>query len=81
MNTDSCRVFLTASTHEIVYINSVLDSYEGVGLMRTADESAGKIVIYTTKDFEPVVLGLIEALNNEGVRIMVDSVDYEDEIG
>jgi hypothetical protein len=77
----ACRVFITATTHEIIYINSVLDSYEGVGIMRTADESAGKIVIYTTKYFEQIVLGLIEALNTEGVRISVDKVDYEDCVG
>jgi hypothetical protein len=73
-----CRVFLTVPPHEIMYINCILDSYEGIGLMRTADESAGKVVIYTTKEYKACVLELIEALNAEGVRMVVESVDYED---
>jgi len=74
----SCRVFLTIPSHETMYINSVLDSYEGIGMMRTAEESTGKAVICTTKEHEACVLELIEALNAEGVCITVESVDYED---
>ena len=77
----ACRVHIQLDPSKIIYLNGVLDSYEGLGIMRTADESAGKVIIYTTMHDEPTVKALIEAISQEGVKISVTDTDYEDYIG
>ena len=77
-----CRIHITTDPSRIIYVNGVLDSYEGIGIMRTADEHAGKIIIYTTQHDEATVKELLAAMEaEEGLKITITSVDYEDEVG
>jgi hypothetical protein len=63
------ELHFTVDTEEIVYINAVLDSYEGLGIMRTVDRDAGHVAIYTAAEKE--LNKLLESLSNdEGVRIL-----------
>jgi hypothetical protein len=62
------ELHFTVDTEEIVYINAILDSYEGLGIMRTVDREAGHVAIYTAAEKE--LNKLLESLSNdEGVRI------------
>ncbi|MDR2884446.1 MAG: DUF4911 domain-containing protein [Deferribacteraceae bacterium] len=74
----ACRVHLKVAPPDIIYLNGILDSYEGLGIMRTVDEKHGKAVVYTTIELESTVLSLLNALSGEGVRVSVENVDYED---
>ncbi|MBB5021241.1 DUF4911 domain-containing protein [Desulfurispira natronophila] len=55
----------------IMYVNSLLDSYEGIGVIRTVDEKSGDVVFYTTSDTEQELRGFLESLDLEiGLKIL-----------
>jgi hypothetical protein len=68
-NSDNSGGFVEAELHfavdtkDIVYINAVLDSYEGLGIMRTLDRTSGHIVIYTA--MENKLRELLESLSRD----------------
>ena len=76
----SCRFHIVMDTSKIVYLNCILDSYEGLGMMRTADENLGEIIIYTTSFHEKEMVGLLNALKNEGVNLDIKKIDYIDQV-
>jgi hypothetical protein len=51
-----CELHFTVNTGDIAYINAVLDSYDGLGIMRTLDKNSGHIVIYTANPAHAVKL-------------------------
>jgi hypothetical protein len=57
------ELHFTVNTKDIVYINAILDSYEGLGLMRTLDRDLGHIAIYTAMEKE--LRELLESLSND----------------
>jgi hypothetical protein len=60
------ELHFTVNTEDIVYINAILDSYEGLGIMRTIDRDAGHVAIYTATERE--LRKLLESLSkDEGV--------------
>lgn len=77
----SCRLHIKTEPSKIIYLNGILDSYEGIGLMRTADENAGKIIIYTTRNHEMLVRQMLDALREEGLALKITACDYEDIVG
>jgi hypothetical protein len=42
-----CELHFTVNTSDIAYINAILDSYDGLGIMRTLDKTSGHIAVYT----------------------------------
>lgn len=63
------RVKCRIDGSKIIYLNSILDSYEGVGLVRTVDREKGHIVIYSTDTMCKEVLNILEELKKEGMMI------------
>jgi hypothetical protein len=60
------ELHFTVNSRDIAFINAVLDSYEGLGLMRTIDSNVGHIVIYTAMQNE--LMKLLESLSeDEGI--------------
>ncbi|GAB7140851.1 hypothetical protein RsTz2092_08040 [Deferribacterales bacterium RsTz2092] len=78
MTSCSRRVHATTSTANIVYLNAILDSYDGLGIMRTVDKTAGRVVIYTTSYCEKTLLEVLSSLGREGIWVVVSDVDSED---
>ena len=75
------RLFLKANPKEIIYINGVLDSYEGsMGLMRTEDEQSGLLTVYTDESCEEALRALLDALRQEGVALEINASDRLDEV-
>jgi hypothetical protein len=52
------------STH-IGYLNSIIESYEWIAVVRTLDPAAGIIELWLPAEFEILVLELIQALATE----------------
>ena len=50
---------------EIGYINSIVESYEGIGMVRTRDPKMGVIEFWIIPDFKEEFLNLIEELRKE----------------
>jgi len=63
------KVRLTTDKKFVILLNSIIDSYEGIGIVRTVDASAGSVVIYSTDSTYRTVLDVLNVLKRDGVKI------------
>jgi len=63
------KVKCSIQKKDVINLNSIIDSYEGIGLVRTVDAKAGSVVIYATNDTYPYVLDVLEDLKKNGMQI------------
>ena len=68
---NTLRIMLQVDKKDIIYLNSIIDSYEGIAIMRTIDKKLGNIVIYTTEKFEDIVIKILDALKSEGFLLKI----------
>ncbi|MGD9808328.1 MAG: DUF4911 domain-containing protein [Deferribacterales bacterium] len=54
---------------DVIRLNSIMDSYEGIGIVRTVDASTGAVVIYSTNDMYEKVLRVLDELKKDGMYI------------
>lgn len=60
------HIFVAATDpKEIGYINSIIESYEGMGLVRTRDEKQGIIEFWVAPDFLDVFHQVLRSLSTE----------------
>ena len=62
---DLAPIFLTVALEDIVYLKSILESYEELGIIRTLNKARGEIVILALKDTESELLALLESIRSE----------------
>jgi hypothetical protein len=60
--TDVLEIFLRVRRADIAYIKFLIESYEGVGIIRTLDRHAAIIVLLAAPDFAAPVRGIIAAI-------------------
>ena len=60
--TDVLEIFLRVRRADIAYIKFLIESYEGVGIIRTLDRHAAIIVLLAAPDFAVTVRGIIGAI-------------------
>jgi len=60
--TDVLEIFLRVRRADIAYIKFLIESYEGVGIIRTLDRHAAIIVLLAAPDFADTVRGIIAAM-------------------
>jgi MoaA/NifB/PqqE/SkfB family radical SAM enzyme len=77
---ESIKIKFIANRNQILYINSILDSYDGIGIMRTIDREKGHIAIYSTESQYKKVLDLLKALKREGIYIKDISVERSEDV-
>ena len=65
----SRRIRFTCKPENIVYVNAVLDSYGGLGPIRTLDVKNFNCAVYSTASLYKTTLNVLEALRDEGVQI------------
>lgn len=54
---------------DIGYVNSIIESYEGIGVVRTFDASAGIIELWIPPAFESLVLAILRDIGDDvGLR-------------
>lgn len=74
------RVKCTIQKHDVLMLNSVIDSHEGIGLVRTIDASKGSVIIYSTSDRYQTVLDVLEDLKKNGMDIQNISTEESEDI-
>jgi|GEM_PF-5718581 len=60
-----CPVFIKLSSENIVRLKFLLESYEGLGLMRTLNPDRGEIVILATSTTAKYLTGLLDSVGEE----------------
>lgn len=63
------KVKCTILKKDVILLNSIIDSYEGIGLVRTVDAASGSVVIYATDGTYRTVLDVLEELKKDGTVI------------
>lgn len=63
------RVKFNIKKQDVLLVNSIMDSHEGIGLVRTVDAKQGAMVVYSTDDQYEVVLKVLEDLKKNGMVI------------
>ncbi|MGL6066590.1 MAG: DUF4911 domain-containing protein [Cetobacterium sp.] len=58
---------------DIDFINKIMEAYEGVGIVRTKDATAGDLTIVSTTDFKDDVRMIVEDLNRKWVKAEIVS--------
>lgn len=88
----SMRVKLACDPADIIIVNSILDSYDGLGLIRTVNpgkktgshiskrDSLAYICIFTTNFLLKLVLEVVDSLKNDGITISHLQVDQSEEV-
>jgi hypothetical protein len=59
---DAVPIFLRVRPADIGYIKFVIESYEGIGIVRTLDRRAAIIVVLSTEDFAGVVREVVASI-------------------
>lgn len=65
LDKNSPCIYLKLPQKNIVFFKFVLESYEGLGVIRTLNPETGEIVIFTTEHTKKDLLELIESLKSE----------------
>ncbi len=63
------RVKFNIRKQDVLIVNSIIDSHEGIGLVRTVDAKTGSMVVYSTDDQYETVLLVLEDLKKYGMVI------------
>jgi hypothetical protein len=58
-------IYLVTLPENIAYVKFIFESYEEVGIIRTADRKKAVIVLLALKDFIDVARAIIESLKQE----------------
>lgn len=62
---DPMRYRARVPSSQIGYVNAIVESYEGMGIMRTRDPKAGRVDFWVFPKFERDFLRMIEGLRGE----------------
>ena len=76
----SVQIKFFTNTKHVLYINSIIDSYEGIGLVRTIDKAKGFLTIYSTDGMFNEVLNVLNSLKEEGIPINNIKVEETEEV-
>ncbi|MGL5377886.1 MAG: DUF4911 domain-containing protein [Cetobacterium sp.] len=70
---DSYEFRIKTKREDIDFINKVMEAYEGIGVVRTKDATAGDLTIVSTTDFKEDVRMIVEDLNKNWVKAEIVS--------
>lgn len=74
------RIRFSCNKEDIIIVNSILDSYGGLGLIRTIDKEACNCAVFTTNAMYKTTLEVMYALQQEGLSITDITVDKSENI-
>ena len=77
-NTDVNEIYLEVRPQDIAYIKFIIESYEILGIIRTADRTKAVIVVLAVPDAMELAQGVLAALGGE---IPIKQIPRPDEIG
>ena len=59
------EIHLELPPGDIAYVKFIVESYEGIGVMRTIDRAAARVVLIVAADFERDARAILESLRHE----------------
>jgi hypothetical protein len=62
MNNDLIEIYLRVSREDIALLKFAIESYEGIGLVRTIDRKKATVVVLAMPDFVHQVRAVLESL-------------------
>lgn len=71
-NGSAATIFLRIPTDKIVELNFLLESYDGLAIMRTLDATHGEVVVLTSVELMHIVAEFIDS-----VRMQLDILQIE----
>jgi len=80
LNSKCFKIKFITDINDVLYINSIIDSYEGMGIVRTIDSAGGKVVIFTSSGMCKYALDVLESLQDEGLNIRNIIVEESEEV-
>jgi len=75
---DLKTVFLKIRTEDIAYLKFVIESYEGVGILRTVDQKQAIVVLLVAEDHAATVRSILASISRE---IALAEVPRPEEVG
>jgi|Wag4MinimDraft_11_1082651.scaffolds.fasta_scaffold00005_15 transketolase C-terminal domain/subunit len=77
---ENIKIKFRIDIKNVLYVNSIMDSYEGVGIVRTLDSSKGQVAVYTSGSMCKQALDVLENLRKEGLSIKDLEVDRTSDV-
>lgn len=74
------RIRFSCNKQDIIIVNSILDSYGGLGLIRTIDKEKCNCAVFSTNSVYKTTLQVMHALQNEGLSITDIIVDISENV-
>ncbi len=62
---DLCEIFLELLPEDIAYLKFIIESYEGVGIVRTVDQKRAIVDLLVVEDFMQTALSILASLQQE----------------
>lgn len=78
--TRTVKVKCIADKKYILFLNSLVDSYEGLGIVRTLDSAKGNVVIYSTDTRYETLLRVLDELNASGIKISNITTEFSEDV-
>ena len=75
-NIYTIRILFSCSKEDIIIVNSILDSYGGLGLIRTINKDICKCAVFTTNTVYETTLQVLKSLQSEGLSITAVSYTH-----
>ena len=60
-----CEIFLELPAEDIAYVKSIVESYEGVGILRTVEKKKALSSFWSPRRFEETARDLLKSLRRE----------------
>lgn len=70
-------IFLKLPPKNIVFLKFILESYEGLGIVRTLNRPSGEVVILALKDTQKTIFELLASLPKDYGFQIIDGSNYE----
>lgn len=74
------RIRFSCDKEDIIIVNSILDSYGGLGLIRTIDKEKCNCAVFTTSSMCKTTLEVMHSLQQEGLSITDIVVDKSENV-
>lgn len=74
------RIRFSCSPSDIIIVNSIIDSYGGLGLIRTLDKKECNCAIFTTDTVYKTTLEVLQSLQSEGLSIKDIYIDESENV-
>lgn len=76
----TARIRFSCAPEDIILVNSIFDSYGGLGLIRTIDKKECNCAIFSTNGVYKTALDVLNSLACEGLSVKNITVDFSENV-